>query len=203
MLSPYPFRHPASLPAVLLLAAIAAVPANAQNRAPTPMAMPPASTQATPEVRTDPASIDLDTVTGAVMTEKDMLQYCVNIADSARETRYAIIDSKLDEKQSQIDEKLGQLAEKIAAIKEYVEIREQFRAAAEKQVVTIYESMRPDAAAGQLSELDTGLASAIIMKLDPKVSSKILTEMQPKQAAQIANYLTAAMKAPEHRQEPQ
>jgi flagellar motility protein MotE (MotC chaperone) len=144
----------------------------------------------------DPAAVDTETVTGAVMTEKDMLQYCVNIADSARETRYAIIQSKLDEKQAKIEKKLASLNEKMNAIREYVEIREKFRAAAEKQVVTIYESMRPDAAASQLSVLDTGLAASIIMKLSPKVSSKILTEMPPKQAAQIANYLTAAMQPP-------
>lgn len=159
----------------------------------TPMAIAPGTSASADDVKADPTAIDTDAVTGAVMTERDMLQYCVNIADSARETRYAIIDGKLDEKKTQIDEKLAQLDEKMNAIKEYVEIREKFRAAAESQVVTIYETMRPDAAAGQLSQLDTGLSAAIIMKLDPKVSSKILTEMSPKQAAQIANYLTVAM----------
>lgn len=141
----------------------------------------------------DPLSVDSDLVTGAIMTEKDMLQYCVNISDMAREARYSIIEQKLDEKQSEIDTKLVSLDEKLKAIKDYVEIRERFQAAAQAQVVGIYETMRPDAAAKQLSELDTGMAAAIIMKLQPKVSSNILTEMRPENAAAIARYLTAAM----------
>lgn len=146
------------------------------------------------------ASVDSDLVTGAIMTEKDMLQYCVNISDMAREARYSIIQQKLEDTQVQIDEKLVSLDEKLKAIKEYVEIREQFRAAAKAQVVSIYEAMRPDAAAKQMSELDTGMAAAIIMKLNPKISSGILTEMKPDEAASIARYLAAAMQQPEDQQ---
>jgi len=185
----------------LLVAANAVVgAAPAQDRPPRPMALPAESQDAEALAQADPAGVDVDAVTGAVMSEKDMLQYCVNIADGARETRYALIERSLEEKQAQIDEKLAALTEKMEAIREYVEIRERFRSAAEKHVVSIFETMRPDAAASQIAELETGLAASIIMRLDPKVSSRIMTEMAPRQAAQIANYLTVAMRHPEPRQ---
>lgn len=150
--------------------------------------------------------VDSETITGAVMNEKDMLQYCVNISDDAREARYALLKKKLEETEADIDEKLVSLDGKLKAIKEYVEIRERFQAAAESQVVGIFGTMRPDAAAQQLAQLDTSLAAAIIMKLDPKVSSAILAEMRPKAAATLASILSMAMmpeeKGPEDKAEP-
>ena len=141
----------------------------------------------------DASMVDSEAITGAVMNEKDMLQYCVNISDDAREARYALIKRELAQKESEIEEKLGSLDGKLKAIKEYVDVRNQFQAAAEAQVVTIFATMRPDSAAQQLAALDPRLAAAIIMKLDPKIASVILGEMKPKVAATLASFLTAAM----------
>ena len=140
--------------------------------------------------------IDESIVTGAIMTERDMLQYCVNVQDSAREARYAFLKSKLDESQLQLEEKLVQLTGKLEEIREYVERRERFLAAVEDQVTNIFQTMRADAAAEQLSELETGLAASIIARLDAKTSSQILTEMAPRDAAAITHYLSAATKDP-------
>lgn len=141
----------------------------------------------------DAAMVDSDAITGAVMNEKDMLQYCVNIADDAREARYALIKRELAQAEADVDEKLASLDEKLKAVRDYVEIRNEFQAAAEDHVVSIFETMRADSAAQQLAALDMRLAAAIIMKLDPKISSNILGEMKPKAAARLASILTSAM----------
>lgn len=145
----------------------------------------------------DAGMIDADIITGAVMNEKDMLQYCVNVSDEAREARYALIKAKLDETEAEVDQKLVSLEKKLKAVREYVEIRKEFQAAAEAQVVSIFGTMRPDAAAQQIARLDVRLAAAIIMKLDPKVSSIILAEMRPKAAATLAGFISASMMSEE------
>ena len=139
-------------------------------------------------------------VTGAVMTEQDMLQYCVNIQDTAREARYAFLQQELDKSQMQLEEKLKKLTQRLAEIREYVERRERFLAGVDEKVVGIYQEMRSDAAAQQLSELDTGLAASIIAKLAADTASDILTEMTAADAAAITKYLSAATRRETARQ---
>jgi len=75
----------------------------------------------------DANAVDSETTTGAVMNEKDMLQYCVNISDGAREARYVLIKKKLEKTQAEIDEKLVALDKKLKDIKAYVEVRDKFQ----------------------------------------------------------------------------
>jgi flagellar motility protein MotE (MotC chaperone) len=139
---------------------------------------------------------DTEVVTGTVMNEKDMLQYCVNISDKAKEARYARIRTELEQTGREIDEKLGKLDAKLAEIRDYVDRREKFLENAKDSLIQIFGTMRPDAAAAQLSELDAISASAILMKLPAERASTIMNEMSPKQAAEIAQTLIAASKGP-------
>jgi flagellar motility protein MotE (MotC chaperone) len=139
---------------------------------------------------------DTEAVTGAVMNEKDMLQYCVNISDKAKEARYAHIRTELEQTGRDIDEKLGKLDAKLAEIRDYVDRREKFLENARGALIEIFGTMRADAAAAQLSELDAISASAILMKLPAERASTIMSEMSPKQAAEIAQTLIAASKGP-------
>lgn len=141
-------------------------------------------------------TVDDEIITGAIMTESDMLQYCVNIQDTARESRYAFLKSKLDESRDQLEDKIVLLTDRLAEMREYVERREKFLDAVDEKLTAIFESMRADAAAEQLSQLDTGLAASIVAKLDTSTSSQILTEMAPRNAAAIAQYLSAATRRP-------
>jgi flagellar motility protein MotE (MotC chaperone) len=139
---------------------------------------------------------DTETVTGTVMNEKDMLQYCVNISDKAKEARYARIRAELEQTGREVDEKLGKLDAKLAEIRDYVDRREKFLENASGSLIEIFGTMRADAAAAQLSELDAISASAILMKLPAERASTIMNEMSPKQAAEIAQTLLAASKGP-------
>lgn len=139
---------------------------------------------------------DTEAVTGAVMNEKDMLQYCVNISDKAKEARYSRIRTELEQTGREIDEKLGKLDAKLAEIRDYVDRREKFLENARGALIEIFGTMRADAAAAQLSELDAISASAILMKLPAERASTIMNEMSPKQAAEIAQMLIAASKGP-------
>jgi flagellar motility protein MotE (MotC chaperone) len=139
---------------------------------------------------------DTEAVTGTVMNEKDMLQYCVNISDKAKEARYARIRTELEQTGREIDEKLGKLDAKLAEVRDYVDRREKFLENARDSLIQIFGTMRADAAAAQLSELDAISASAILMKLPAERASTIMNEMSPKQAAEIAQTLIAASKGP-------
>jgi len=142
---------------------------------------------------------DTETVTGAVMSEKDMLQYCVNISDKAKEARYARIRAELEDAGKTVDQKLEKLEAKLVEVRDYVDRREKFLENARGAIINIFGTMRADAAAAQLSELDSVSASAILMKLPPDRASTIMNEMSPKQAAEIAKMLIAASTGPQEK----
>ncbi|MFK5980418.1 MAG: MotE family protein [Rhizobiaceae bacterium] len=134
-----------------------------------------------------------DFVAGAVMNNNDMLSYCINISDAATEARNSILQKMMKETESKIADKLTMLEAKTATLKEWVDRRDMFMKSANRSLVSIFETMRPDAAASQLTELKIGLAAAIILKLQPKISSAIMTEIPPKHAAKITAMLTSAI----------
>lgn len=134
-----------------------------------------------------------DFVVGAVMNNNDMLSYCLNISDAATEARNSILQKMMKETEVKIADKLVMLEEKTASLEEWVARRDDFMKSANQSLISIFESMRPDAAASQLTELKVGLAAAIILKLQPKVSSAIMTEIAPKHAAKITSMLTSAI----------
>jgi len=63
---------------------------------------------------------------------------------------------------------------------------------AEGNLVNVYKTMKADAAAPQLEQVDAGLAAAIIMKLPPRQSGLILAEMDAKKAAMVASIMSSA-----------
>ncbi|MBL4890319.1 MAG: MotE family protein [Rhizobiaceae bacterium] len=132
-------------------------------------------------------------VVGAVLNNNDMLSYCLNISDAATEARNSILQKMMKETEVKITDKLVMLEAKTALLQEWVGRRDNFMRSANKSLVTIFETMRPDAAASQIAELKLGLAAAIILKLQPKISSAIMTEIPPKHAAKIAAMLTSAI----------
>ena len=132
-------------------------------------------------------------VVGAIGANSEVKKYCINILDEAKEARHALLAERLADMQASADLKLDELDERIAVLKNWMQKREQFLANAKDSLVQIFQTMRPDSAAQQLTEMDTVLSAAIIAKLEPKYSSAILAEMAPEDAAKIAMMLTHAV----------
>ncbi|MBO6814742.1 MAG: MotE family protein [Rhizobiaceae bacterium] len=133
------------------------------------------------------------TVTGSIKKEPELLSYCLNIHDSAREARAAILTERLKKVEEQVDAKLELLAARVEELRTWTEKREKFLVRANESLVQIFQTMRADAAAQQLTEVGPAMAAAIISKLEPKYSSAIMTEMKPQDAAKIAMVLTNAL----------
>ena len=142
-------------------------------------------------------SADDNLITGSVMREGKMLSYCINISDAATETRNSILRKELKVIESRIDKKLEKLAVRIKELRSWTLRRENFLKTGNESIINIFQSMRADAAASQLTELGPVLAASIIFKLEPKTSSAILTEMKPKIAAKITTVLTSAVESDE------
>ena len=85
------------------------------------------------------------------------------------------------------------LENQITVLKTWTERREQFLNKASDSLIQIFQTMRPDAAAQQLTEIGPAVASSVIAKLQPKISSAILAEMKPDDAAKITIILSNAM----------
>jgi len=136
---------------------------------------------------------DSGITTGSIIRDSEMLSYCINISDIASETRNSILKKKLESIELDVDEKLVMLEAKIAELKKWSKKRDDFLENVNNSLVKIFETMRPDAAALQFSEIGPIISSAIILKLDPRISSAILTEMSPADAAKVAIILTSAL----------
>lgn len=143
-------------------------------------------------LRTELIGID-PIITESVDSNKSQANYCLNILDEAKETRNAILTKRLTGLEKEIDQKLDLMAERIDTLKIWTKRREDFLSKANDSLVQIFQSMRPDAAASQLTEIGPAMSAAIIAKLEPKYSSAILTEMKPVDAAKITMVLTNVM----------
>jgi flagellar motility protein MotE (MotC chaperone) len=129
----------------------------------------------------------------AVKTAREEIRaFCANIADAARDQRYALQKTELEKLQTQLDERIAVLEKRKAEYEDWMKKRDAFAKQAEAGLVDIYKKMAPDAAAQQLELIDPNLASAIVMKLSPAKSSLILTEMEAKKAAMVASIISAA-----------
>ncbi len=140
---------------------------------------------------------DDNLITGSVMREGKMLSYCINISDAATETRNSILRKELSIIEIRIDKKLEELDVRIKQLRSWTLRRENFLKTGNESIVSIFQSMRADAAASQLTELGPVLAASIIFRLGPKTSSAILTEMKPTDAAKITTVLTSAVESNE------
>lgn len=119
-------------------------------------------------------------------------RFCSNIADAARDRRYAMQKQDLEKLKVEIDERMKALDAKRAEYEGWLKRRDDFLAKAEDNVVKIYAKMKPDAAAERLADVKLELAAGILMKLNPKQASTILNEMDPKAAATITGVMAAA-----------
>lgn len=129
---------------------------------------------------------------GAHEASEDVRNFCSNIADDARDLRYARKASELKALQAQVEERIAVLEEKNREFEAWIERRETFRRQAQDGLVEIYAKMRPDAAAVRLEMLGTELAAAILMKLSPRQAGVILNEMDVEKAAMVTGIISAA-----------
>ena len=119
-------------------------------------------------------------------------RFCSNIADAARDRRYALQADELARLQGELDKRIAALAEKRAEYESWLKRREDFLAQAEGNLVKIYSGMRPDAAAERLAEIDVELAAGILMKLETRKASVILNERDSKAAAVLTGVMASA-----------
>jgi flagellar motility protein MotE (MotC chaperone) len=124
--------------------------------------------------------------------ESEIQRFCSNIADAARDRRYALQAEELKQLQAGIDQRMKALEEKRAEYETWLKRREVFLARAEDGVVQIYAGMKPDAAAERLAIVNADLAAAILMKLDSRKAGVILNEMDQKAAATLTGIMASA-----------
>ncbi|MFB9981736.1 MotE family protein [Mesorhizobium kowhaii] len=124
--------------------------------------------------------------------QSEIERFCSNIADAARDRRYALQAEEMKQLQAGIDQRMKALEEKRAEYETWLKRREVFLARAEDGVVQIYAGMKPDAAAERLAIVNPDLAAAILMKLDSRKASVILNEMDQKAAATLTGIMASA-----------
>ncbi|WP_306118270.1 MULTISPECIES: MotE family protein [unclassified Roseitalea] len=123
--------------------------------------------------------------------QSDIETFCANIADDARERRYAIQREQLEALRAEIEDKIALLEEKRADFERWARKREEFADAANEGLVEVYSNMRPDAAAARMEEMPAELSAALLAKLKPRSSAAILNEMNARQAALITQIMAA------------
>jgi flagellar motility protein MotE (MotC chaperone) len=131
-------------------------------------------------------------ITTTKATADEIREFCTNIADAARDQRYLLQKQELETLQKDVDERIRMLETRRAEYQDWLERRNAFLKSAEAGLVEIYRKMKPDAAAGQLAEIDPEIASAIVMKLPPRQSSVILGEMPAEKAALLTRIIAKA-----------
>ena len=122
----------------------------------------------------------------------DVHEFCSNIADDAKDLRYARKASELKALQDEVEARIELLEEKNREFEAWIERRNNFQRRAQDSLVEIYGKMRPDAAAARLELLGADLAAVILMKLSPRQAGVILNEMDAKKAALVTGIISAA-----------
>lgn len=138
-----------------------------------------------------------DNTTGVIKakpleTGTDVERFCTNIADAARDRRYALQTEELQALQQEIDKRITALEKKRAEYESWLKRREDFLAKARQDVVKIYSGMKADAAAERLAEMDAALAAGILMQIEPRKAGVILNEMERKAAARLTSIMVSA-----------
>jgi flagellar motility protein MotE (MotC chaperone) len=122
----------------------------------------------------------------------EVQQFCTNIADAARDQRYLLQKQQIEELQAGVDQRIALLEKRRAEFEDWRKRRDEFLKQAELNLVDIYKTMKPDAAASKLSMVRPEIAAAVIMKLPPRQSSLILSEMTDEKAAVLTNIISSA-----------
>lgn len=118
--------------------------------------------------------------------------FCSNIADAARDQRYALQKQELEALQGEIEDRIAVLEKRRAEYEHWLKLRNDFLVSAEGGLVDIYKNMRADAAAEKLELVDINIAAAIVMKLKPRLASQILNEMDAETAANLTSIIASA-----------
>lgn len=126
------------------------------------------------------------------MNADDIARFCTNIADAARERRYALQKAELQSLRDEIEQRIKILEDKRAELEMWTERRDRFASAASQDLVDVYAKMRPDAAAQRMEKLPSELSAALLIKLNARAAGTILNEMSPERAAQVTMIMAAA-----------
>ena len=148
------------------------------------------------EAGVEPES-DLLLITGSVSTPgmpKTATDYCESFRDVASEARFGWQASKLEELQNEVAKATDKLESERQELQRWVDRRDRFISRANEQLIAIYQKMKPDVAAGHISELDDETASALLLKLQPRVTSLIFNEMTAARAARLVSLISGASK---------
>lgn len=121
----------------------------------------------------------------------DIERFCSNIADAARERRYAMQKAELEALKAQLDERIAQIEQKKTELQVWVERRQQFAEAANKTLVDVFAQMRPDAAAQRLEKMPGELSAALLSQLSARQAGTILNEMSADKAAVVSMIMAA------------
>lgn len=148
------------------------------------------------------AAVVVSSVPGATQSEipspvpaesaDEIEKFCGNIADAARDRRYALQTRELEVLKADIDQRVKQLEAKRAEYEKWMKLRQDFMDKATENVVAIYARMRADAAAERLAEMDPTLAAAIMLKLQVKQTGLIMNEMERATAAKLTGIMASA-----------
>lgn len=121
-------------------------------------------------------------------------QYCFNIADAAKDARYAWQKKTLADVEEDLKKRIAKLEERTAEYKKWLARRDEFIKTAKETVVAIYAGMKPGVAATQLALMHEESAAAVLTKLKTRNASAILNEMDPAKAARLTMIITGAAK---------
>lgn len=113
-------------------------------------------------------------------------QYCESARDAIAEARHAQQAAQLERLAKAADDRLALIEKNGAELKDWIEKRDSFIASATRHLVSIFTSMRPEAASEQLVRLDVSTAASILSQLDARAASAILNDMPPEKAARLA-----------------
>jgi flagellar motility protein MotE (MotC chaperone) len=138
-----------------------------------------------------PAATETIPLSGAD-SASEVERFCTGIADAARDRRYSLQAMELKKLKDEVDERIRLLEAKRAEYEDWMKRREEFIDQAEDKVVKVYATMKPDAAAERLAEVNVNLAAGILMKLDSRKAGVILNEMNSKAAAALTGIMASA-----------
>nr|WP_316652345.1 MotE family protein [uncultured Gellertiella sp.] len=126
-------------------------------------------------------------------SEEEIKKFCTNIADAAKDRRYLLQKQELDKLQADINSRITILEKRKAEYQDWLKRRNDFLAQTEANLISVYKTMKADAAAPQMEQLNPEVAASIIMKLPARQSGLILSEMDPRKAAMVAAVMTRAV----------
>ena len=93
---------------------------------------------------------------------------------------------------AKVNGRIAELEKRKAEHEEWVRRREEFAKRATDSLVEIYATMKPEAAASRLSELNLELAASLLLAITPRQASAILNEMDEKIAADLTGIMSAS-----------